>query len=52
MTFLTTDSPAVVIIICILIFIAVSVISGIIAYKLKIRKIRRNKDKNDENIQE
>lgn len=52
MTFPTTDSSAIfIVIICVLIFIAVSVISGILAYKLKLRKIRQNKEKYNENIQ-
>lgn len=52
MTFPITDSSSVfIVIICIIIFIAVSVISGILAYKLKLKKIRQNKEKDDENIQ-
>lgn len=52
MTFPTTDSSAVfIVIVCVLIFIVVSVISGILAYKLKLRKIRQNKEKDDENVQ-
>lgn len=52
MTFPTTDSSAVfIVIICVVIFIAVSVISGILAYKLKLRKIRQNREKDDKNIQ-
>lgn len=63
MTFPTTDSISLfavslsekpdtllIIVISVVIFIAVSVISGILAYKLKLRKIRQNKEKDDENI--
>ena len=62
MTFPITDLSAIIrfaekpntifiVVICVLIFIAVSVITGIIAYKLKIRKIRQNHEKDNENIQ-
>lgn len=34
----------IIIIISVIIFIAVSVISGIVAYKLKLRKLRQNKE--------
>ncbi|MCM1132895.1 MAG: hypothetical protein NC340_05440 [Ruminococcus flavefaciens] len=51
MTFPTTDSPVLVVVISVAVFIAVSVISGIIAYKLKLRKLRQNKEKDDDNVQ-
>ncbi len=64
MTFPTTDSiylfavglsekpdTLLIIAVSVVIFIAVSVISGILAYKLKLKKIRQNKEKDDENIQ-
>lgn len=55
MTLLTTDfvqfaeksGILLIVIISVIIFIAVSLISGVIAYKLKLKKIRQKKD--DEN---
>lgn len=50
MTFPTTEPSTVsVIFISVIIFIAVSIISGIIAYKIKVKKLRQNQKENENN---